>query len=267
MKIVSFRGGLGNQIFEYLFYLYLSEHFPCDNVYGYYGRAIDHNGLEIAKWFNVKLPNEVFFVKYIRKIAYCLKSMRLPWSVVDDMCFQKNGLVYEGWWQDKKYFGNYLKNLSFKNFKLSERNREILEMINKYNSVSIHVRRGDYLNPKFAPRYAGICTEDYYNRACKSIEYRVEDPIYFVFSDDIDWVKSNLHIDNAQYIDWNNGVNSFFDMYLMANCKHHIVANSTFSFWGAMLSVHKDCIKICPQKWFNTGYKEPDLFDDTWLRV
>ena len=94
----------------------------------------------------------------------------------------------------------------------------------------------------------------------------VQEPIFYVFSDDIPWVRDNLALHNAVYVSHNQGMDSWQDMYLISKCKHHIIANSTFSWWGAYLCANEDKIVVCPPKLTNRG-DSPDLFPDEWVKI
>lgn len=268
MKIVNFIGGLGNQCFQYLFYVYLKDKCPEEKIYGFYGCASDcHNGLEIDKWFDVVLPSQPWFIIYLKKFLYLLKRLHIKNYIVDEYNFNLNGILYDAYWQNKKFFLDYLPCLIYKDIVLENENKIILGQMHKSNSVSLHIRRGDYLLPQNALLYSNVCNKSYYQSALNIININVESPNIYIFSDDIKWVKENLNIKNAIYVDWNTGLNSFYDMYLMSCCRHHIIANSTFSFWAAILGEEKNSIIIYPKKWFNNGYKKPDIQPDNWISV
>jgi hypothetical protein len=122
------------------------------------------------------------------------------------------------------------------------------------NSISIHVRRGDYLNHE---SYKNICGLNYYCSAIRYIKTLIMDPFFIVFSDDILWCKENLNNilsdTSVIYVDWNTGKESYKDMQLISNCKHNIIANSSFSWWGAWLNTFPNKIIIAPKKWLNTN--------------
>lgn len=131
------------------------------------------------------------------------------------------------------------------------------------NSVSIHIRRGDFLSPQYYEKLGDIATKYYYYNAIEYITNKINDPIFFVFSDDIEWVKLNLQIKNAIYITWNTDKNSYKDMYLMTQCKANIIANSTFSYWGAYLNDNNPVV-CYPKKWINSS-DVPDIFPYSWV--
>lgn len=263
MKIIVFQGGLGNQIFQYALCLYLQKNRSYKLKYIFTGNA--HNGMEITKYFDVELHEANLFWNKLYTILNKLSHRGFkPLTSYEGDTYPFKKLFIEGYWQDKKYFCD--KFIKFKNLELSEKNRFALNRIQSENSVCIHIRRGDYLLPYYHRIYGNICTKWYYQKAIEIITQRINNPSYFIFSDDIDWVKENLIIDNATYIDWNTGHNSIFDMFLMANFKANIIANSSFSFWGAYLNPGSPIV-IYPQKWFNAVYPVPDIFPTSWIGI
>lgn len=125
-------------------------------------------------------------------------------------------------------------------------NYKLADEMKGCQSASVHIRRGDYLSAENAKIFGNICTEAYYEEAIKEIENEVPDVQFFVFSDDIPYVKKKYQGDRYTIIDLNHGKDSLYDMWLMSNCRHNICANSTFSFWGARLNNYKDKIMIRP---------------------
>ena len=148
--------------------------------------------------------------------------------------------------------------------KLCLLNRDILHKIRTLNSCFIHVRRGDYLSYDYKSLFSGCCTIDYYKRAVELMKKKYYDVRFICFSDDIPWVKENLKIDDAFYVDWNIGKDSPLDMYLMSQCKNGIIANSTFSYWGARLGYKKNTL-CYPIKWWNEEKGNPDIFLEGWI--
>lgn len=177
----------------------------------------------------------------------------------------------EGYWQSSKYFDD-VEDLIRKDFcfrsPMSLKNSLLATKISGTNSISLHVRRGDYVTNKDASRIHALCPVAYYERAIQEMAGRIEKPHFFVFSDDVQWVKDHVHITHpCDWIDHNTGVDSYNDMRLMSLCKHHIVANSTFSWWGAWLNPSSDKVVIAPDPWFANEFSAKDLIPDTWLRL
>jgi hypothetical protein len=176
-----------------------------------------------------------------------------------------------GYWQSEKYFQEAAptirKDFTFKKT-LTKENSDLAERIREKNAVSLHVRRGDYVrNPKTAATH-GLCSLDYYQAAIRYISKQVEQPFFFIFSDDITWVKKHLEMNfPCRYIDHNSGADSYNDMHLMSLCRHHIIANSSFSWWGAWLSSHKNKIVVAPKKWFANDNSTTDLFPQGWVHL
>lgn len=271
MKILVFTGGLGNQIFGYAFYQYLKSTLYNQNIYGVYNQTKlnEHYGLEINKWFDAELPREskkasllTYFLYLLKKTIGFVKYLDLDQNIIR----KPDALVYWAFHLDKRYIpsGEWLK-FKINEAELSEQNKQVLSAMHQSNSVFLHVRRGDYHSPQYKHIFEGTCPLDYYEKSIHYINQHVENPVFFVFSDDQAWVRDNLPLSGATYIDWNTGNNSPLDMFLMSNCKAGIIANSTFSYWGARLGVVKQLI-CCPKKWYSDAFQDPDLYPDNWVK-
>lgn len=278
MKIVKFLGGLGNQMFQYALYKSLQKKFNVKaDLQGYRDYPL-HNGFEIAHIFNIKLDaissfrsnlyaNKKWKYRKLRRIlnlknVYKEESNLFSFDpfVIDD----PKTAYYWGYWQNLKYFIDIAPEIrhdfQFKN-ELTGRNQVVLTEVIKNNSVSLHVRRGDYLKD---PLLGGLCGPDYYQKAIDYINDHIYQPEFFVFSDDIPWCTENLKLTNSTFISWNKGNSSYIDMQLMSNCKHNIIANSSFSWWAAWLNTNPDKIVIAPKKWVNRE-KTTMSFPDNWI--
>jgi len=266
MKIVLFTAGLGNQIFQYFFCQYLKDKYPEEKIYGCYDKAIlnNHNGLEVKDVFDIQLPPSSFLTHLLVRIIRAIYK-RTHWHWLESRDdWNRNTLYYEGYWHNKRLFCNYLSSLRFKDNELSDQNRHVLEDLQNSYSVSIHIRRGDYLDPIRCKDFANSCPLCYYQSGIEYALLKCSDARFFVFSDDMEWVKENLTVDNAVYIDWNKGKESHWDMFLMSHCRASIIANSSFSFWGAMLGETKEFV-IKPKRWI--GEEVPDIFPDYWITL
>lgn len=270
MRILVFTGGLGNQIFEYAFYLHLRKCFPNDKIYGHYGKKLqEHYGLEINRWFDIELPKEEWWVLPVVGLFYFYKQI-FPKSQLLDLhqrqWINKNAIVYFPFKFCNRYFphGNSWIKWKIKEENLSLANKELLKKIRSNESCFLHVRRGDYLSPTFKSLFEGCCTISYYKSALSLLNKEKSNVLFICFSDDMDWVKQNLPIeDNAIFVDWNTGEDSPIDMYLMSQCKNGIMANSTFSYWGAYLGEKKEIVTY-PSKWWNSKDGNPEIFFDEW---
>lgn len=263
MKLIIFQGGLGNQLFEYAFYQKISQ--KHKNVF-YIFRGIGHNGFELDKYFHTNLIKAPLFINlFFRIIDFLQKKTKWNFFTTESHFLKTGeGIILDGYWQEKRFLSKL--NISFKDLNIGEKNQKIKSAIESSNSVSIHIRRGDYLLPQFINIYGGICTIEYYNKAIEICKEKIPNPHFFIFSDDIEWCKKNLHIADAIYIDWNKGNDSVFDMYLMSYAKANIIANSTFSFWGAKLNKQNQ-LTIYPKKWFKSKFTAPDIFPNEWIGI
>lgn len=265
MRTIVFQGGIGNQLFQYLFLKYAER--TWNGAYRWMYDGHSHNGMIIQRYFEVALPRHASIE--IGKI-YQLNNRilrKIGWKLLignDTTINLKYKPFLSGYWQDKKYFQVGL--LSFKKLNLSEKNQKLLDDIQSEGTVALHVRRGDYLLPQFAPMYAGVCTLDYYQQAIEICNDRIKSPHYYVFSDDIEWVRQNLPLKGAVYVDWNHGEDSIYDMYLMSHAQVNVIANSSFSYWAARLNTRNQLV-IYPVKWYNPPFKAPDIFLDNWIGI
>ena len=270
MKIITFWGGLGNQIFVYAYYKWLQEKFPNEKIYGYYPSIglSAHNGLEIDKHFEVELPPSCILSNIIGGFLFNMsricRRLHLPFLMT---CTQKNesydSIFHLDYWQDKKYEISRFK-LRFKLKEVETKNLSILSKMESENTIAIHIRRGDFLTPTNQVIFGGICTEDYYKLAISKICELVESPHFIFFSNDSQYVRDTFNLNNMTIVDWNKGEKSIFDMYLMSKSKYMILANSTFSYWAARLNNDAKMI-ICPNRW--TNINPPNIILDRWLKI
>ncbi|GHT56034.1 alpha-1,2-fucosyltransferase [Bacteroidia bacterium] len=298
MEVVILQGGLGNQMFQYAFYLAKRQQNASVVVCDYWiRRNNDHNGYELDSLFGIRGHQGLLVQNTVRVIRKLLIFKRkrgfqnitsfllslLHWCGIQ-IIFEKgigifdSGMLnkhsgfcfYCGFWETEKYFlsikHEILNAFRFDDTTLSVQTRDVLRWIENTNSVSIHFRRGDFLTEENQILYGNICTPDYYNRAIKTMGTYMKVPVYFVFSDDIEWVRENMSIPNPNYIDWNQGQDSWQDMFLMSRCKHNIIANSTFSWWGAWLNRNEGKTVIAPFRFCNSA-ETPDFIPASWMTV
>ncbi|OGY29502.1 MAG: hypothetical protein A3F35_00395 [Candidatus Woykebacteria bacterium RIFCSPHIGHO2_12_FULL_45_10] len=178
-----------------------------------------------------------------------------------------------GWWQNEKYFKD-IRQILLKEFEPktppNTKNKKYLEKIKNSEAVSIHVRRDDYITNKHANKFHGLTPIEYYQKAFGLIKGRVgsQGLHLFVFSTDIDWCKKNLSFGTPMTFVEGNKKGSD-DMSLMKHCKHNIMANSSFSWWGAWLNKNPDKIVIAPKNWFQDpkADSETEIVPDSWTRL
>lgn len=181
--------------------------------------------------------------------------------------FSFEDMYLSGYFACEKYYADILYDLRGKiQFPPSANtlNREMATKIQNGNSVSVHVRRGDYLNPENAQLFGNICTDAYYEKAIETIKKEVPGAHFFLFSDDIPYVKERFTGEEYTVVNINSGKDSFYDMWLMSLCKHNICANSTFSFWGARLNANENKIMIRPSVQKNTQTFVKKDMEDWW---
>lgn len=271
MKILVFTGGLGNQIFEYAFYCFLKQKFPKTKFYGNYrSKTKEHFGLELTKWFVVSLPPERWWVLPVCALFYFYKKINPKSKYLDlnqSEYKNKEAIILFPFKFSKAYIPKHKGWIEWdiKEEDLTDANKTVLKQIRNSNSCFIHIRRGDYLSPQYKSLFSNCCTIEYYSEAIRRIYLKCPETRFFCFSDDITWAQTNIKLKkNTIFVTWNTGVNSPIDMYLMSQCKNGIIANSTFSYWGALLGTKKNYI-IYPRKWWNSKQGNPNIFFENWL--
>ncbi len=286
MIIGQIIGGLGNQMFQYAFYKYLSvnkitdlkldlslfENYPLRN--GYELEDIFTINEQIAtqdEIRNFKSKYPLFFKienKLLNKnFIFGSSHYKENKFYIDTKIFDENlkDFYVEGYFQTYKYIQELNQILFQFQMKLSEAEEQLLQG----NVVSIHIRGGDYItSKKDNVLFGNICTSNYYKNAIEYIKNSVKDPIFLIFTNDTQYAKQLLNGENFKIVDWNSGKESFRDMYLMSLCKHNIIANSSFSWWGAWLNKNDSKIVIAPNKWFNdNSIYQNDITPSDWIKV
>ena len=287
MIIVNLKGGLGNQMFQYALGRALSISNDDDlsldtggldraNAVGDIYRPFALSSFSIKAGVagardvrRLKYPFGIFS-KIARRFRFAiLRQTQVGWE--PDLLAKRGDIYLDGYFQSPKYFEG-IRDILINDFTLKEplspAGQSLLAQIEADESVAVHVRRGDYVsNAKVRDAY-GPCPPDYYERAMKEIQERVALPVWFVFSDDVDWVKANIPFpDGAVYVSGQD-IPDTHELMLMAACKHTIIANSTFSWWGAWLNRNPDKVVIAPAPWFDTKKdRHKDLIPYPWIRV
>lgn len=286
MVIIKIMGGLGNQMFQAALYKSMEiegKAVKADLTHiKKYGN--NHNGYELQKVFGLDLVEAS--EKEVKKLADLqltilgrvkrkLGGIRKATHYLEQTyeykpeVLETNTIYLEGYWQTEKYFRNIreeiLEMFTFPYMEASK-NKNCASEILSNESVAVHIRRGDYLSGDNIDNYGNICTKAYYKSAVNYIKSRVSHPVFYVFSDEVEWVKENFDFGNVKFVNWNAGSNSYLDMQLMSLCRHQIIANSTFSWWAAWLNQNSDKIVIMPEKWMN-HIENPDIVCEGWIRL
>lgn len=176
-------------------------------------------------------------------------------------------MYLSGYFACEKYYSDILYDLREKiQFPPSDNplNQELAQEMRECASVSVHIRRGDYLNEENRAMFGNICTDAYYRKAMELIKEEVPDAHFYLFSDDISYVEQKYEGEEFTVVNINHGKDSFYDMWLMSNCKHNICANSTFSFWGARLNGNEGKIMIRPTIHKNSQVFRKEEMEDLW---
>ena len=269
LKVVKVLGGLGNQMFQYAFFLALKQQgHPVKLDIKEFEDYPLHNGLELASVFNLDLDviskktRELFlkkkgdnlFLRLKRRIYKTRKAFKTEETLFafhPHYLTNSKPVYYWGYWQHEDYLllikESVRKAFTFPPIE-DKKNIEIKALIQKSHSVAVHVRRGDYLQDELL---GGNCDLDYYLRGISFFEKKVNNPVFFFFSDDIKWCREMFGHTNASFVSWNTGKGSYIDMHLMSLCRHQIISNSSFSWWAAWLNMYKEKNVIAPKNWVN----------------
>jgi hypothetical protein len=298
MIITKLIGGLGNQMFQYAIgrhlaticraklYLDISDyHLYPDRYYAlncFALRAEEATSQYLESFHqyprNLSLLPRLWHYHLLRKRNLTIKEPHFHFAA-EVIANHRANVYLDGYWQSEKYF-NQIGSQIRKDFRfvqpMTPRNEEMAKQILHSTSVSIHIRRGDYVSNQITNQFHGVCDPGYYQKAIDLIASKIDKPTFFLFSDDPDWVADNLIINHpCVLIRHNTGRESYNDMRLMSLCKHNIIANSSFSWWGAWLNEHTNKLVIAPKYWLNPNsswFKEQqislkDCLPSQWLQI
>ena len=289
MITVRIKGGLGHQLFQYAPAYSLAERlgqklvldtsfYPRQTLRGFklgkfnitYGETTEKQKLVVefckSRYINMMFRKANVPVIPCGDTSYLLETQS---DIVPEFfLIDKKNIYIDGYYQSEKYFMNCRNDL-LKQISITYHNEKeflsILENINMCNSVAVHVRRGDFLkaqNDNNPNHY--LLKESYYHNALRYVDEHLENPIFFWFSDDIEWVKNNFgKKKNFRFVDLKTKNADIAELMLMKNCKHIIAANSTFSWWASWLNEYKDALHLCPAK----RYGNLHMIPSNWIKI
>lgn len=267
LHVVQMTGGLGNQMFQYALYCQLQAQgklVKLEDELGYASEETREKHLKKAFHLTYERPTKEEMILLTDSSMRLLRRMqrkifgRKTKSFVekqfnfDPQVLNQDSAFYEGCWQSEKYFRDVedrLRSDFIFRCEIPPESQKFLKKITEVNAVSLHIRRGDYLNQVQNQLYGGICTDQYYKKAIAYIREKVENPRFFIFTNDPDWAKANMTDDEYEVVDCNDESKGYLDMFLMSKCCHHIIANSSFSWWGAWLNPNPEKIIVAPSEW------------------
>lgn len=282
-------GGLGNQLFQYAFGRSLAIERDEELVFFTAGKARIDRPLDILslnteielpdKDINSEIyrfPYDGFLFRAERRLRKYLPQLSGKLFIEKNLEYSPPGLgfsYFDGYWQSFRYFNHYYNSFSDH---LSPReglefNGDLIQLIKSSESVGVHVRTGDYAasgrrNPHF-------CLDaEYYSNAFREITHRINNPVFVIFSDDPAGVSSSFGLQGRHdvvYATHNTDNKTVADLFTLSLCRHNIIANSSFSWWGAFLNKNRDKIVIAPSKWYRdwVRYKIEDILPESWIRI
>lgn len=277
MIFVDIMGGLGNQLFQYA----TAKSLAIDRNSDFLMNLEDYNRDDAQKVAHVEFKLNHFNVDFNKQITESeIMEYDNVIKVIEPLSsdnFSKYidfnsylGNIYlKGYWQNENYFKHH-ESIIRNDLKVvtppNKKNEKMLNEIKDSNSICISFRRGEYLDPYFIAQF-GVCTEEYYKNAIKFISKKVSNPTFFIFSDDVDWIEDNVKLDYPTIpINFNGVGKEYEELRLMYSCKHFILANSSFSWWGAWLSDFKHKTVFAPTPWFNSFTKQ-SILCPKWIHL
>ena len=290
MITVRIKGGLGNQLFQYASAYALSSRlnqklvidnsfFHSQTLRGYKLANLNIESKEIT--LNEQKLVKIYKNKYLNKVLRKMNFRTLPCMnntsylletrsdiVPEFFTINKKNIYIDGYYQSTKYFSEYRQSLLEQftpTYPMEAEYIEELEKILECNSVAVHLRRGDFLNAQndSNPNHY-LLGEQYYHNSLKYIEKNVENPVFFWFSDDIEWVKKKFgEKQNYRFVSLKTKHGDIDELMLMKNCHHIISANSTFSWWASWLNEHEDAIHTCPER----RYGNLHMIPEDWVKI
>ena len=291
MVIAKLAGGLGNQMFQYAtarrLSLTLGSELKLDlsafrkdkkREFALGEFEIFGKSAEAGKTDREESSRETFLKKWSRlpggrEAKESISTVREKQFRFDPAILElHDNVCLEGYWQSEKYFMDVRKTIEAEfswNYPPDQKNLETLRLIDQSESVSIHVRRGDYADDPDTRKFHGLCSESYYRTAIAWFRRRTRNPLFFIFSDDMEWARGFFHKEpGARIVHQNGNGRPHEDLRLMSRCAHQIIANSSFSWWGAWLNTKPGRQVVAPEKWFaNPSVDTSDLIPATWVRL
>ncbi len=264
MKIINLKGGLGNQMFQYAYgrTLELAGKKIIFNTSFFNGTK---SKIDTAREFKLNNFNIKTRANFVNKQSPIINLIN---KLLTKLRLKEKGF---GYWQSEKYFKNIESNI-IEEFtlkkQLDSKFNNIIKQMTNTPSVSLHIRRGDYVNDPKTKAFHNVCHLEYYTSAIDIIKASINNPTFFIFSDDIDWVSENLEILYPCFWVSNLEGEDYEELILMSQCKHNIISNSSFSWWGAWLNQNPNKIVVAPKQWFvNKASDEIDILPPEWIRV
>ena len=291
MIIIRMKGGIGNQMFQYALYTelkHLGRDVKMDDVNGFVSDAQrdpvlkDTFGVTYETATDDEIRNlrdsHMGFLTRVRRKLFGRHSQEIiePDGVFRPEILELTDAYLDGFWQSEKYFPDTAVISALrKAFAIrpesilqDDAGYELLSRIRQTESVSVHVRRGDYLWPGVVETFGGICTEEYYQKAMNHILQEHPDATFFIFTNDKDWCRQHMNGERVFTVDATSGEKDadILDMVLMSECRHHIIANSSYSWWAAWLNDTPEKKVIAPAKWLNNKNMQ-DIYTEKMIRL
>lgn len=241
------------------------------DTYRQYG--LKHFNIQAAIATDTEVKKMKYPLGFASKLwqIFSLKILRIHNIGWSEHILTSKKYYFDGYWQTYKYADEIRKHL-IQDLKLKEpldqNTLDVMSNIGNTNSISLHIRRGDYVTDAKTSKIHDVCDLEYYRKAVDIVSKKIKNPQFFIFSDDIEWAKKNLKIQYPMVFVSDLKIEDYEEMILMSKCKHNIIANSSFSWWGAWLNTYDDKVVVAPQKWSNRHKKDyKNLIPNTWIKI
>jgi hypothetical protein len=296
MIISQLNSGLGNQMFQYAAAKSLSikkKTSLCLDISWYQNPAsmqtVRNYELSVFKLKEKMLYKDAAYMYYNEGNAFINKIINkiernIPYykkKHFEEQMFEfdinffkaRKDAILTGYWQSEKYFNNIADTIrntfTCSDNDWSEKDKEVLNVIESSQTVSVHIRRGDMVYNSEVAKVHGACDLEYYNKSIAYLNDKIQSIVFIIFSDDTEWARENIKTSNKMvFVDHNKDEKAWLDMQLMSRCNHNIIANSSFSWWGAWLNRNNNKIVISPKRWFNTNKNNTsDLLPNSWIKL
>lgn len=291
MLVMNVLGGLGNQMFQYAAGRAVASRLsqPLKLDISDFRNYRLHNGFELTRvfsgamdmatredmravlgWQSAAVVRRILLrpsMAGLRGAGFILEPHFHYWPGINSV--PVNAYLI-GYWQSEKYFKDFESDIRARfafRLPLSDSQKRLVDDMVSTNAVSVHVRRGDYVGNKKTNAVHGVCSIGYYKAAFQYFQERLVNPVFYIFSDDMEWVRENISFAaGMRYVEGNKGLDSHCDMRLMSVCRHHIIANSSFSWWGAWLNPDPGKMVVAPKRWFANQNDTRDICPAGWVR-
>jgi hypothetical protein len=293
MDVILIFNGLGNQMSQYSFYLNKKRISKSTRFLFLKKSYKNHNGYELDNVFGIDYQdtflNKILYlifriagyqkytafskpvIRFLNFLGITIINENNQYNFKPEYLLPSRGIkFYVGGWHSEKYFIDIKETVRntfhFNEQNIGKENLDVLEQIKTSNSVSVHVRRGDFMDPSNFSKLGSVCTLNYFLRAIEKMKSLVDNPHFFFFTNDYPWVSEHFNGPDITIININTKGNSWKDMFLISNCRHHINSNGSFSWWSSWLNKNRPALVMVPRNFIANKHFE-DIYPENWIQL